>query len=442
MSVSLGSRRMRQQCIEAARVIARSLVDSTQIHGSIRGHRTSLAYGYPGIALAFLELDRLWPDEGWGRVALNHFRVAVGLTNQEPLATVGLWQGLAGFGYVADVIAPLDPSLERISTQVENAVLGVSAFVATAEPWTYDVVSGASGLLFYIMRHQSDSRARALAAKFLEGFVDRTLSGSDGPSSLGNWLVPPKSPSVAAVDLETFPQGYIDLGFAHGVSGVLASLAACWFMGLRVPGQQDVIRVLSDGLIAYASVDEWGPYWPKRVSPSGTGSPRVPAGTVTRPSWCYGAAGIARSLALAGGVTGDKTALRLSSAAMMATLNRPEPSVDLVSAGICHGKAGLATGLLLGCPELLSGQGAEAVAYTKLVRGLLTDVQLDLTFGVRDWDPLNGFTDDPGLLSGAAGTLLALACLGTGCQPDWASVLFLGSTGESENSARGVTCDR
>src|SRR5690606_33605046 len=102
---------------------------------------------------------------------------------------------------------------------------------------------------------------------------------------------------------DSFELGQLNFGLAHGVPGPLALLSLAWSAGFRVPGQDEAIETMADWLLDWREYDESGrPYWTSYISLGCyTGRGELPAPPPARPSWCYGAAGIARALGFAGG---------------------------------------------------------------------------------------------------------------------------------------------
>ncbi|GGQ42956.1 lanthionine synthetase C family protein [Couchioplanes azureus] len=136
------------------------------------------------------------------------------------------------------------------------------------------------------------------------------------------------------------PGGHANAGMAHGAAGLLALLAHAHLNGHQVTGQADAISRLC------AWFDEWqqdtahGPWWPQWVTRECLCIGRPIQHGPGKPSWCYGAAGVARAQQLAALATADHTRRAAAEQALAACLLSPQ--LDRLSdAGLCHGVAGL-----------------------------------------------------------------------------------------------------
>lgn len=136
------------------------------------------------------------------------------------------------------------------------------------------------------------------------------------------------------------PGGHANLGMAHGAAGLLALLAHATRQGRHVEGQTDAIGQLCDWFDQWRQDSSEGPWWPQWITPEQLRTGRPTQDGPGKPSWCYGAAGIARAQQLAAIATGDRIRQVAAEEALAACLTRPQ--VDRITdSGICHGYAGL-----------------------------------------------------------------------------------------------------
>jgi len=143
-----------------------------------------------------------------------------------------------------------------------------------------------------------------------------------------------------------------------------------------------------------------GPRWPYVITREELDTtPRTVrrSGATRRPSWCYGTAGVARTLQLAALALGDNARRRDAEDALTGALTDPTQDALITDDSVCHGYAGLA--------RVTAHAAADATPDTapglrRLAKRLL---------GRVGHQPA---TSDPGLLEGAAGIgLVALTAI-------------------------------
>jgi hypothetical protein len=207
-----------------------------------------------------------------------------------------------------------------------------------------------------------------------------------------------------------FPQGYYDLGLAHGLGGVLAFLAEAWGSGF------DPIRSRSllDGGVAWL-LDQRGPGddWWSLPQLAGPGVNRHPS----RLGWCSGELSLAGVLFRAGRLTRtphwEEAGLGIARACTRRSLDQaraPEPGFCLGAAGIAHTFNRLfhATG----------DPAFKEAALTWFERALAMR-QPGIAFGGYARHTPEGPQEDPSLLRGGAGVGLALLSALTPVVPGW-----------------------
>jgi lantibiotic biosynthesis protein len=140
--------------------------------------------------------------------------------------------------------------------------------------------------------------------------------------------------------LRPTPGGHANLGMAHGAAGLLAMLAHAARQGHHVPGQAEAIDWLTGWFDQWRQESPHGPWWPQWITRDELRAGRPAHDCAPRPSWCYGAAGIARAQQLAAIATGDRTRKTIAEHALAACLISLQRD-RLTDPGICHGYAGL-----------------------------------------------------------------------------------------------------
>ncbi len=320
---------------------------------------------------------------------------------------MGLFGGAARVGWTVAHMADGDIA-DRVCGSIEAAL---ERQLAADHPPQYDLISGLVGLGVYAL--ERGEAGRSLAGRVLDVLERRAVSRGPGLT----WFTPPEQ--LPPWQRELAPDGYWNLGLAHGVPGVIAVLARFATAGIEV---ERAARLL-DGAVAYL-LDAEPAATPRYPAWHAEGRPREPK---SRLAWCYGDLGIALALLSAARARGradweaDALALALGRAEQSTT------AAGVVDTGLCHGTAG--NGHLY--HRLYRATGDERFAAS-------ARRWLDATFALRRDHPFAGFpawTQVPGgaqgwiadasILTGAPGVALALAAMITDLEPAWDRLLLV-----------------
>ena len=151
------------------------------------------------------------------------------------------------------------------------------------------------------------------------------------------------------------------------------------------------------------------PWWPKWLTHddlrSGVPAQRRPG----RPSWCYGTAGITRALQLAASSANDELGQAVAEESLAACL-APEQLARVTGPDLCHGAGGLYVTALRAAQDALIPSIAQRLpAIAALLTGKIAR------------------NDGSGLLTGQAGTGLALEAARTATPPQsgWDACLLI-----------------
>jgi len=278
----------------------------------------------------------------------------------------------------------------------------------------YDLISGIVGIAVPVLQRIADGRP-APSSEPLARTILSQLEQLSRPMPTGiAWQTPPEL--LPAWQRQIAPQGYINLGMAHGVPGIIAILARYIAAGVEV-GRA---RTLLEGAVSYMrsvaqpTVGSRYPAWlPARAEAS------------TRVAWCYGDLGVAVAIMAAATATGrdDWRGFALELAHGMAA--RSHESSMALDAGLCHGAAGNAhlfnrMAQTTGDPELAQAahtwfDRALAMRRSEPVAGFPRAAPTD---GVVHWEPAVD------LLTGATGVALALHAAISPIEPAWDQLLL------------------
>jgi hypothetical protein len=357
-----------------------------------------VAHGAAGAALLHAYLARATGDGRSEERALAWLGRALDGVG-DSASDVSLFVGVAGIGWTGQHLAALldveEPDPDGYLDEVLEDMLRSSPW-----PGAFDLVYGLAGLGVYALERLPRPAARAC----LELVVARLGELSERRPEGTAWFTSPRHlPPDARAEA---PDGFFDLGVAHGVPGVVALLAAAEASGVA----GDSARPLAEGavswLLAQRLPDGGQSAFPSRLLP---GRDPAPA----RMAWCYGDAGVAAALLLAARAFGidewEQEALRL---ARRASARRGEDT-RVGDPWLCHGAAGL--GHLFNRMH----QATDDAEFADAARFWL-ERALDLR-------PPGG--DDSGFLTGACGVALALLAAIGDVEPGWDRLLAVSARG-------------
>jgi hypothetical protein len=453
MTAILPRSAVRQTADETAREVATRLADPAIVAAAVaasqeqstltdfvRWRPHTVAGGYAGLALLCGVADARWPGEGLDRAGHRHLAAATAAAEAAAHVDSSLHSGLAGLGYAAHVLAGGRDRYRRLTATVDAALL--PRVEAAAERLdaargcgvgAFDLISGLSGTTVHLLARRADP-AVARALRRVLAALANLLADRGEPR---RWHTPA---ALSGESLRTaYPHGNHNCGLAHGVPGPLALLSVALLEGAV---DDDLVEAVGG---AVATAAGWlaaqrvelpeGADWPNAVGlPAPDGAPHEPDPCHPgRAAWCYGVAGVARALWLAGaaldhvgcgdvGLDGQghrDLALR----AVRAALARPPEQRYLTSPTVCHGTAGL---LLVavrfaadtGCPDL-------AAFVDDLTAELLGAYEPGSLLGFRDVEPGGVQVDQPALLDGAPGVALALMAAAGAEPPAWDRLFLL-----------------
>lgn len=279
----------------------------------------------------------------------------------------------------------------------------------------FDAIRGLTGIGAYL-RHR-DANA-PLLAEVLAYLVRLTEPIDDHDESLPGWwtnLGPSGRPSW------DFPGGHANTGMAHGIAGPLALLALTMKDGLTVDGQKEAIERIGAWLDRWRQNNRSAPWWPYWITrPQLRGEQPVPA-RPSRPSWCYGTAGVARAQQLAALALDDQERQNTAERAMAAALSDSRQRAAITDASLCHGHAGL---LQIATRFAADARTPTAMDEALLLRAVVQSGADAERMVARLLQPPHGCF---GFLEGAAGVALALHTTASGSPPisGWDSCLLI-----------------
>lgn len=396
---------------------------------AVRWLAPSLAQGDAGIALTCAYLDAWWPDEGWDQAGHSYLSTAAVAAENSPQLSPAMFGGLTGLALAAWSLSRGATRYRNLMAALENALL--PNVMTQAEGWDppimdgmsfgqFDVISGLAGIGAYLLLRREQPGAGAALESLLRALV--ALASDSG--SRPRWWTPAHllgDEEMAAL----YPNGNLNCGLAHGIPGPLALMALALADGIGVPGIEEAVDRLAGWIVGHRADDGWGVNWPYAISLTQEGLPDrgAPTDGPSRAAWCYGAPGVARALWLAGVARNRPEWGNLAIEAMEAVYQRPIAARQIDSPTFCHGVAGLLQITLRFANN--TGLPVFTNAACDLTEQLLSAYEPDSLLGYRNWEPGGTRVDQPGLLDGAPGVLLALLAAATDVEPSWDRAFLL-----------------
>lgn len=357
-----------------------------------------VAGGTSGAAVFFAQIG----DE---KTALDFLDRAIERAADD-MPSLPLYVGTPGVGWAMAYLerSVLDP--EEGDNDVDELVdtgLRSERWLARRE---FDLIRGVTGLGVYQLERRRP----------LDGVVTALTSIANETPDGHTWWVDPATVPVERAEL--FPQGYYDVGMAHGQAGVIAVLAHGLAQGTE--SARPLLESTLRWLRAQRLPEDRGPgRYPLLFGPD-----QPPTGG--RMAWCYGDIGVAVALLAAGQAMRDEETLTEAYDLALLCAERPVEHAGAVDASLCHGSSGLAVLFARLAHAFDDDRLADAaMRWAKVV--LAMQVPGEPVAGYRYSVPQGderGWEPRAGLLEGAIGPGLALHALSTDVAPDW-DLLFL-----------------
>lgn len=399
----------------------------------VAGVPSDLLYEYAGASLSNgstgRELFRWWCARTSGGADPGVVGAAgcarIGAAMSEEALSPGFYLGLGGLAWAYCLIA----KHEWPNEGWQDGLSGVDeAMLQASEKWNselVDLVSGLCGLGIYALERMPSP----WAVECLQRIVNKLSSLAIWDARGACWRTPPEW--IPEDFSSQFPDGWCDLGMAHGLGGIIGFLA---MVVEFLPEYTEAANLLQGATDFIASVlDEWGNGvdLPHAVR-QGVGGGDDGRGIRKLPAWCYGSLGVACALSRAAIAMGSpklrQTAIEMARAQ---SLRLPTPTLDSFDTGLCHGMAGNA--------HIFN------VLYQRLGEEFMRDAALhwyDRLLGTRDVerpkDTLGGFRSyfkvrptevywirSTGILLGTSGIGLSLTAACNATPPAWDRALLI-----------------
>lgn len=271
--------------------------------------------------LAAASNDQRWVDRGFE--LLNDAIEDA----QSLVPSLGLFAGLSGLGWTIEHLSRFEGGSASIDSNAEIDAASLRALERGIWPGPYDLISGLVGFgIYFLERLPVENAIRGIQA--VTSQLDR-LSRQAGegitwhtrPDLLPDW------------QRERYPEGYFNLGAAHGLPGVLYLLAEAAERGADQRAEQMLAGAMAWFLKQRrppGALSWFGP-WVAAEEPSDT-----------RLAWCYGDLGIAAVLLRISRRAGRAEWRTFAEGLLENCLAWPMELAGVNDAPLCHGAAGVA----------------------------------------------------------------------------------------------------
>ncbi len=415
--------------LDVAAAIATRLADPGTVSLGCREHRQHLAHGPSGIAL--LHIERAANDLGPWQYAHDWLTAA----SRRPMTSGADSHPFYGTPALAHAVAcaagSLPGSYQRALDALDRQVIrdtgrrldaahrriDAGLLPKLAE---FDTIRGITGYGAYLLRRDPDgSTTRAV----LDYCVRLTEPITHHGDTLPGWWA--KTGPSGRPDGGRFPGGHANNGLAHGIGGVLALLSLAVRYGTITDGHHAALRTILAWLDRWRQETGSGAAWPYWICRDELRSSRPTPYVPSRPSWCYGTAGLARARQLAALALGDTRLRTEAENALSTTLTDTGQLRTMTDHGLCHGVAGLAHVAARTADDAHPEAAARLRAAIPALVATLYPPGTDPALTAKRL--LGDAGAGPGLLDGAAGTALALLAHGMGTPPrsGWDTCLLI-----------------
>lgn len=372
----------------------------------------SLSGGDAGIAMFFGYLSTAFPAEGYQRISDRFLARAMDAVSEVEMRP-SFYGGFPGIAYtVAHLGKHFAEPRETVDLDEIDEVL-TGYLRVTPWPDHYDLVNGLVGLGIYML----ERLPQAIAVTNLERIVthlDHLAKRSDQGIT---WHTPPEQ--LPPASRKEFPNGWYNLGVAHGVPGVIALLSEICALDIARPKAGELL----DGAVRWML---------NQKLPEGAGASfgmcKAPLHkqNPSRLAWCYGDAGVAVTLLRAAQCTEKPAWAREAIAIATMASKRPLHESGVCDSCLCHGTAGLGhvfNRLYQSTAEESFKQAARSwFEQTVNLRRAGHGYGGFLYYYLNDNDVQ--WLGRPGILEGSAGIGLALLAAITDIEPAWDRMLL------------------
>lgn len=310
--------------------------------------------GYTSLIVLYSTLSRVYASSEWDLLLHDYISNIVKILESQGLTSLALIGGLAGACSAISLAGQEKNRYEKLQSSL-NTLLINSTKDHYLKPLQeniscnlpshcnfYDVISGVAGIGNYLLGHVEKKGFLELLKEILSTLVSFCSSLVIHGQTVPGWYRHADDEFLIE-DRARFPQGNFNLGFAHGIPGVLAFLSLSLSRGIVVDKQKETIARVANWIGNKHAVWEKGIFWGDRISFKEETTGIKEERPFVRDAWCYGTPGVSRSLFLAGLALDDAQIKNQAVEALKNVFCRSREEWRLPGLSFCHGLSGLLT---------------------------------------------------------------------------------------------------
>jgi len=399
---------------ESAAFVFREAIDIAKDLASRRHEDKSLAF-QSDLGLLFAYLAVATGHDKWFDLADQSLSTAQSQLDSLQSRYLSLYGGLLNFGWTVEHAYRLlegpdsagSTNLEALDDLVRRRL------IALPEHAGYDLVSGFVGVGVYFLERLPAATAVAGLSIVLDRLAAAAIATADGLT----WFTPPEH--LPQYQRDKCPDGYYNLGVAHGVTGVAYLLAQ---LSAHGPNQSAATELLA-GCLRWI-LSQRRPAASLSLFSSWS-APGQDSGD-SRLGWCYGDLGMAGVLHQVAAVHQTEDIASLVAEMTDRCSRWPDASAHINDAGLCHGAVGV--GHIFNVLAQATGQPRyEETAATWIGRAPSYKKPQAGIAGYLPYQPTQPHTlaGDASFLAGAVGIALGYLAAVTSIAPAWDRRLLL-----------------
>lgn len=331
---------------------------------------------------------------------------------------ISLYTGLSGFSYVISLIHDSNGNYNRLLTSLDDVLsISFNEYLNNNDfnnmhKSTYDVISGLSGILRYILKRVPENpHMERLLYLALDRLCDICEEKVIENNLYKGWIVY-KTNKVNQKELFSY-----DLGFAHGVSGIISIISLIKLNGFESVKSMNTLKNLLDWMKNINETIIGRSLWPSELLP--TDNSIYKESIYKRAAWCYGSPGVASSFNIASKAIYLEQTNIIAKNIIDNMFMEPVQHWLISSPMLCHGFSGILN-VLFRIDGITNAQN-----YRKnILNNILTNIDFDKNYCFINKD-INSEEDSYGFLSGSCG--IGLSLLSAISQPEikWDQLLLL-----------------
>lgn len=310
--------------------------------------------GYTSLITLYSTLSRVYASSEWDSLLHYYISNVVKILENQGLTSLALIGGLAGACSAISLAGQEKNRYEKLQNSLSGLLINstkdyylkpLQENISCNRPSHcnfYDVISGVAGIGNYLLGHVEKKGFLELLKDILATLVSFCSSLVIHGQTVPGWYRHADDEFLPQ-DRSKFPKGNFNLGFAHGIPGVLAFLSLSLSKGIVVDKQKETIVRVANWIWDKHAIKEKGIFWGDRISfeeeTTGIREERL----FVRDAWCYGTPGVSRALFLAGLALDDTQIKNQAIEALKNVFCRSREEWRLPGLSFCHGISGLLT---------------------------------------------------------------------------------------------------